>query len=151
MKKLLIGVLTALTIVAFKPKINVYHSLSFPVLDSNDVTLNGFTFRKADSMVKYCIGTIDRSPENTQVWFSKAIVDSIYKVLKADSSANMSTDGVRLYFARDKSMPIHANNIIMVVPTYYSGIERDSDGNFYKVHTDYFKDPKRLDYLSLGI
>lgn len=99
------------------------------------VSLNGFAFSRADSMVTEFQG--DPGPYDTQttIWFSKQYVDELDSLLNAESST-LGTDGVRLYFARYYDGNNKGTNTIVMVSTMNDGI--DANRTKSQVHLDYF-------------
>jgi len=107
-------------------------------------SLNGILQPDANAMVQNAVSNIDNLPANTQIWFSRATVDSVYGLLRADSGGVVKPDGVRIYFSSvppTADNPLHYNNGIVVVSTYNSG-KVFKNHLYVNVHTDYFEHPE---------
>ncbi len=156
MKKLFIGIVYVVTIASCGPKKDkqqplIAKALTSLTADSVAKTLNGYSQIEADKYVKYCYGTKDTKPADTQIWFKKDIVLEMNKLLSADSNGTYKPDGIRIYFSRFKASidtPIHLNNTIVIVPTY----AKDSliNGVMTTIHKDYFKHPKNSTLFNIG-
>jgi hypothetical protein len=152
MKKLVFGILGILIILSFKaPKDLKNKVINDP--PEKFSTLNGFSEAEAKKLVKYCDSTYDHTPKHTQVWFRREIIEAWYELLKADScKLGINTDGIRIYISRKQpsdSTPIHSNNGIVVVSTFYSGWVPE-DGVKVKRHTDYFNHPSDASLFKLS-
>ncbi|MGZ3873665.1 MAG: hypothetical protein ACXVJD_12155 [Mucilaginibacter sp.] len=153
MKKLLLGLLGTVIILSFKPKMDA--NIKQPITSSDTIcTLNGYSLAEARRMVAYCNTTKDKVPENTQIWFRREIIDSIYALLKLDRSNTTigPPDGIRIYYARtppSNEYPLHGNNRVVITSTYYSQPATTETGEIYLSHTDYFEHPKTAGLFKL--
>jgi hypothetical protein len=153
MKKLTfgIGVILAFVLMAASYKTN-YKKLSRaadPAATINE-SLNGILQADADTMVKIAQDSAESIPPNTQIWFSKQILDSLYKLLSLDSLGAHNPDGIRIYFSSavaTRATPIQYG--IVVTSTYFSGIDSSNLPNKTIIHTDYFTHTKTAGLFQL--
>jgi len=164
MKKLfLLGVsailLTSLMLSSFKTA-RKHNWKSGTSITAVSEALNGFSQSAADQMVKNTISENDSTPANTEVWFSKRVVDSVFSLLQQDSlafkldstSGIKQPDGIRIYFGSTTptaTVPLHYNNNIIVVSTYFNGVDTLGPHNFVEKHHDYFSHPQTAGLFSL--
>jgi hypothetical protein len=115
-------------------------------------SLNGVSQANSKTMVQNAVSIIDSTPANTQIWFSRATVDSVYSLLRADSSGAVKPDGIRIYFssvAPTATSPLHYNNGVVVVSTYKSGVIYQNHIHV-AIHTDYFEHSQNAGLFKLG-
>ncbi|WP_295793209.1 hypothetical protein [Mucilaginibacter sp.] len=137
MRKLVFVVFASLIAFAFSPKSN-FNKKAPPGPQEIEVTLNGFSKSQANAHVTLFKGTVDKVPENTQVWFKKEVIQGWYDLLNSNVEKDKS-DGIRIYFSRclpSPGTPIHNNNEIMVVSTFAK--DTTIDGKDSIIHVDYF-------------
>ena len=141
MKKLLLVIGAALALTSCKPGSKTMLS----PIDTTKVeeSLNGVSILAADTMIADFIKTQDNSPNNTQVWFDKKVLDSIFTLFTADSLNGITKpDGIRIYLSRTPptdSVRLHSNTGIILVSTYYAGSRIDPLTNqSIQIHSDYY-------------
>ena len=94
------------------------------VVDS--VTLNGYTFAQAETMVRTFLREGYSTEKQTSIWFTKRYIDSLDNILSLEGA-----DGFRIYFAKKGGK----NTIIMVSTKQSNNLHpRDS----IPTHKDYF-------------
>jgi len=140
MKRIGVAIACVLLILAFKSQNVTHNHKQAAVIDSGGA-LNGYSESQANSLVTYCYGTVDNSPVNTQVWFSRKVIEHWYDLLQADSiTKKINSDGIRFYITRrllSDSNKKHYNNAIVVVSTFYAG-DTVKKGVITFKHQDYF-------------
>lgn len=94
---------------------------------ADSVTLNGYTFAQAETMVRSFIKNGYSSEKQSSVWFSKTYVDNLESILVSED-----LDGIRIYFARNG-----AKNTIVIVATKKTNIQNPGNPNLF-THRDYF-------------
>jgi hypothetical protein len=112
------------------------------------VTLNGYTFDQANEMVNAYITApgLYSTKTRTNIWFSKASILKVDSLLHAELKVQKgnglidTTDGIRIYFARDLTGGNKNKNNLIIVSTRYAGVDNATQKN---IHEDYFyhKDP----------
>lgn len=95
---------------------------------ADSVTLNGYTFAEATSMIKEFRKNPVSSHARTSLWFSKAYIDSLFHILPLEN-----VDGFRIYFAKK-----NGKNAIVMVATKDTTV-KNTDGTTSKIHQDYFE------------
>ena len=95
---------------------------------ADSLTLNGYTFAEATSMVKELRKDPVSSHARTSIWFSKTYIDSLSQILPLEN-----VDGFRIYFAKK-----NGKNAIVMVATKDTTI-KNPDGTTSKIHQDYFE------------
>ena len=95
---------------------------------ADSLTLNGYTFAEATSMVKEFRKDPVSSHARTSLWFSKAYIDSLSQILPKEG-----VDGFRIYFAKK-----NGKNDIVTVETKDTTIN-NPDGTTSIIHQDYFE------------
>lgn len=95
---------------------------------ADSVTLNGYTFAEAETMVRSFRKDTLSTNVRTNIWFSKDYIDSLSKILPKEN-----VDGFRIYFARKDG-----KNAIVMVATRDT-TKKNSDGSISKIHQDYFE------------
>lgn len=89
------------------------------------VTLNGYTFAEAETMVKQFLNESHSAEKQTSIWFSKNYIDSLDVILPKEGA-----DGFRIYFARKGE-----RNALVIVSTRQS---KAASKNSVANHKDYF-------------
>jgi len=95
---------------------------------ADSVTLNGYTFAEATSMVKEFRRNPVSSNARTSIWFTKEYIDSLSKILPDEN-----VDGFRIYFAKK-----NGKNAIVMVATKDSTVN-NPDGTTSIIHQDNFE------------
>ena len=95
---------------------------------ADSVTLNGYTFAEATTIVKNFRNDPVSSDARTSIWFSKEYIDSLSKILPLEN-----VDGFRIYFAKKDGK----NSIVMVATK--DTIVKNPNGTTSKIHQDYFE------------
>jgi hypothetical protein len=95
---------------------------------ADSLTLNGYTFAEATSMVKEFRKDTVSSHARTSLWFSKAYIDSLSQILPKEG-----VDGFRIYFAKKNGK----NDIVMVATKQTTIVNPDDPSKF--VQQDYFE------------
>lgn len=94
---------------------------------ADSVTLNGYTFAEAETMVRSFLREGYGSEKQTSIWFSKTYIDSLDTILRSEGA-----DGFRIYFARKGS-----KNTIVMVATKKTKIKNPKDTTLF-THRDHF-------------
>ncbi len=95
---------------------------------ADSLTLNGYTFADATSMVKDFRKNPVSSDARTSIWFSKEYIDSLSQILPQEG-----VDGFRIYFAKKNGK----NDIVMVATKSTTIVNPDDPKKF--VQQDYFE------------
>jgi len=95
---------------------------------ADSLTLNGYTFAEATSMVNEFRKDSVSSDKRTSIWFSKEYIDSLSKILPEEN-----VDGFRIYFAKKDG-----KNAIVMVATKDTTV-KNPDGTTSIIHQDYFE------------
>ncbi|HWZ04826.1 MAG TPA: hypothetical protein VNX40_14515 [Mucilaginibacter sp.] len=144
MKKLTIGIGAIMCVVlmaaSYKTSIKSLHM----AVDSSGLvneSLNGILQADADQMVKNALTKADPTPANTQIWFSRQVVENVYDLLREDSTTSFKPDGIRIYFSSTDTAVAakHDNYGIVVVSTYFGGLDTVNSQTKIIVHKDYFQ------------
>lgn len=90
------------------------------------VTLNGYTFKQADTMVNTFLRESHSAEKQTSIWFSKTYIDSLDAILPGEGA-----DGIRIYFAREGE-----KNALIIVSTRQS---KAATKTSFANHKDYFE------------
>lgn len=96
-------------------------------VQTDSVTLNGYTFAEAETMVRSFIRDGYSPEKQSSIWFSKNYIDNLESILVPEG-----IDGIRIYFARKG-----AENKIVIVATKETKIQNPKDPNIF-THRDYF-------------
>lgn len=95
---------------------------------ADSVTLNGYTFAEAETMVKSFRKDPVSSNARTSIWFSKEYIDSLSAILPKEN-----VDGFRIYFARKGG-----KNALVMVATRQTTIRNPDDSSKF-IQQDYFE------------
>ncbi|MFC0513373.1 hypothetical protein ACFFGT_04150 [Mucilaginibacter angelicae] len=98
---------------------------------AEQITLNGLDLAEAGTRVSRFLQNKNSSDAVTNIWFSKAYIDSIHTLLKAEK-LKKNVDGIRIYFAKNSDN----RNSVVIVSTIEGDPNPAADSKHY--HTDYF-------------
>jgi hypothetical protein len=147
MKKLLFGILTFTAIVSC----NLFGKHTASMADSAktdsgakpfttvNMSLNGIPQTTAQTLITAFMPSGDANPNQTQFWFDKKVLDSIFALFHTDSMGAKKPDGIRFYFYTmpvTVTTPLHSNIGLIIVSTYAT---TKVDGGVTKnIHADYY-------------